>query len=305
MIAFLAIAILPVLLIALVTAPALTGVTTWKQAGRALCVSAFGVVLPVLGFAWSAIHVPDWKGGCRLGWVDCFHLGKLALSPLLLWGVCTLHVVEIGEIKTPIGAGVILGLMSGWVVSSVTLIHGIILIAGPSDPIYLLSTLGFALWTGRKLVQLLPGSRIALPGLLATLGGSVPFWIGSVAWSQRIYESLPNDPPSRCFVVTAASRGHACLVGPFCRLAHGDIKRTANSQLLVFWQLEALWRAWWPTGHVLFRRAYDLIGPIIAQRISSPWLADLTYLGLKPFELGARLILSLPVRHQLIRGTGA
>jgi hypothetical protein len=41
----------------------------------------------------------------------------------------------------------------------------------------------------------------------------------------------------------------------------------------------------------MFRKIYNHAGPVIARRMTSPWLADLTFLALKPLEWLARLCL--------------
>jgi hypothetical protein len=69
--------------------------------------------------------------------------------------------------------------------------------------------------------------------------------------------------------------------------------RFANQQLITLWQLEALWRTTALRSHTIFRRGYNLFGPIIARRITSPWVADAAYVALKPAELLARLIVIL------------
>ena len=51
----------------------------------AFVLSAIGILIPFFFFIMSVFLLPDWKGGCRFGWLDCFQSGKLALTPLVLW----------------------------------------------------------------------------------------------------------------------------------------------------------------------------------------------------------------------------
>jgi hypothetical protein len=63
--------------------------------------------------------------------------------------------------------------------------------------------------------------------------------------------------------------------------------------LAFFWSFEELWREAHPAGHARFRRFYNVVGPRLARRVTNPWLADITYLLLKPVETGAGLVLAL------------
>ena len=127
---------------------------------------------------------------------------------------------------------------------------------------------------------------------IRALIGSVPFWAASWLWSVATYKSLPDYDPS-CFVVTAASRGHEVFVGPFNEIVHHGRKRRANQQLVVFWQVEALWNRRAPRSHRCFRRIYNRVGPVIARRMTSPWLADAVCAALKPLEWTANLIVKI------------
>jgi hypothetical protein len=74
---------------------------------------------------------------------------------------------------------------------------------------------------------------------------------------------------------------------------HRGRRQSANQQLRVLWQFEAVWRNRFPRSHSAFRRFYNHIGPAVARRINSPLRADLAYLALKPAEFLAGLILQL------------
>jgi hypothetical protein len=149
-----------------------------------------------------------------------------------------------------------------------------------------------AAWYWLRAVQLLRASKLSLLTHALSLLFTAPLWIGSLIWSKRIYDALPDQRPS-CFVVTAASRGHPTLVGPFTEITHRGRSRRANGQLATFWRLEERWQAGEPASHRVFRRIYNRVGPLIARRVRHPLLADAVWLALKPAELLVRLILRL------------
>jgi hypothetical protein len=274
--------------------PALIGDTSLKRFGRAMLVSALGVMLPLLVFFLSAFLVPEWRGACRHGWFDCFHLGKLMLTPLVLWATGALYVREVCCVEPPYTRGLVQGLFMGTLVAGGCFVYGgvwVCLGVGVNTPVlWLLVPLYVALWHGIRLVQALEPSKPAARDCALSLLGSLPLWIGGVFWSQRIFEALPKNPP-QCFVVTAASRGHRGLVGPLIEIERHGCRRWANRQLVTFWNFEAQWQRHAPTSHAMFRRIYNRLGAALARRIVSPWQADVVYLALKPAEWFARLML--------------
>jgi hypothetical protein len=46
-----------------------------------------------------------------------------------------------------------------------------------------------------------------------------------------------------------------------------------------------------PRSHRRFRCFYNFIGPVVASRVTSPFIADAAYLAIKPVEIVARSIL--------------
>jgi len=258
---------------------------------RTVAVSFFGVTIPVLGFVVSVLATPEWKGACPHGWIDCFEMGKLALMPLVLWATAAFYSVELLRVQKPERPWIVLGLFSGTVVSGVCLLINIFLETNFVTNTGILRVVPFYvfLWYLIRTVQV---GRVALMpfwAYLAALAGSLPFWIASVLWMKHIYRGLPDRAPE-CFVVTAAGRGHRQLVGPFFEVEHHGHRRQANRQLITLWEIESLWRDRSPQSHAIFRRMYNTVGPVIAARIRSPWLADGAYLAIKPVELTARWI---------------
>ncbi len=250
---------------------------------RVLYVLVAGIILPLGIFLLSSIMVPDWKGGCSHGWIDCFNRGKVALLPIVLWASAALLVEETGP-NNPPQPWVVRGLFLGAVVS------GICLIFGCSDGIglervslCLLCPFYVCVWHGLRMWQLQRAAKCEAKYFVAALAKTLPFWIASVIWSKRVYASLPDKSPD-CFIVTAASRGHPSVVGPLTEVRRAGRIRSANKQLLIFWQFEALWSSRAPRTHAAFRSIYNRLGPIIARQITSSWQADAVYAALKPME---------------------
>jgi hypothetical protein len=257
-----------------------------------LLLAIFGVVLPVFVFLASAFMVPDWKGAAASGWLDCFHEGKLALTPLVLWAAAAFNAVEICRVRDRTRPWIVLGYFLGAVVSSVCAMFGLFCVPNEPGKIWLLVPFYVAVWYSVRAANLIRHAPLKPGAYLAALLGSLPLWIGSVLWSRRIYETLPNNPPE-CFVVTAASRGHAGIVGPFIEISRRGRTRTVNAQSATLWQFEHRWHARAPRGHAVFRRIYNRLGPAIACRITRPWMADVAYLAIKPAELAAAFLLRL------------
>jgi hypothetical protein len=282
--------ILCLILIALAMPPALER-RSWKRFFICVILSFIGVVLPLFVFFFSGFLVPEWKGGCPHGWLDCFHVGKLALTPLVLVATAALYAEDIARSKNEVGWCVAMCFLTGAVVSSVCLVVGLVIQKIGFDRMHawLLVPSYVSVWYSIRTIQLIKAAKPGFKVYAATFLISLPFWIGSVLWSKKYYLSLPDKAPD-CFVVTAAMRGHPFLVGPFREINRRNHVCRANQQLATLWQFENAWRIRAPKSHAIFRRAYNRIGPIIAARIQSPWPADLTFIAIKPVELVARLI---------------
>lgn len=273
-----------------VALPAL-GRRSWTGFLAAIFVSAFGVVLPLFVFLASAFMIPEWKGGASHGWIDCFHLGKLALTPVVLWATAAFYKLEVfksGHTKP----WVVLGFLSGAVVSSACMVFGLVCVENEAGKLWLLVPIYVAVWYSVRAANLMSAARLNLRTCLTALASSLPLWVLGMFWSWRTYQGLSDQPPS-CFVVTAASRGHPRIVGPLFEVTRYGRKRTANSQLLTFWQFEDGWRKSAPRSHATFRRFYNRVGPALAGGITQPWMADVVHLMLKPAELTAAMLLRM------------
>jgi hypothetical protein len=86
--------------------------------------------------------------------------------------------------------------------------------------------------------------------------------------------------------------------GAFFEVEHGGGRVRANRQLITLWQFENLWQSKWPQSHRSFRRFYNRFGPIVAEQIKLPWLADMAYIAIKPVELVARSVTSTPGKKE-------
>lgn len=286
-----------VVLIVSLTALALPPAIQKKSLGRffvALLMSFAVVALPLFVFFMSGFLKPDWKGGCQYGWLDCFFVGKFALTPLVLWATAALYSVVVLRVENRVRPWIVLGVFIGSIVSTVCFLHGMIYFGKPTGRVvlWMLVPLYVAMWYSVRAAQLIKESKPGLkPQLLNAMIGSLPFWIGGVVWSRHAYAALPEVAPG-CFIVTAAGRGHSQLVGPFVDVERHGRTLQANRQLLTLWQFENLWRSQSPQSHRHFRRFYNRLGPVVAAQIKSPWTADIAYLAIKPVELAARAIIS-------------
>ena len=134
----------------------------------------------------------------------------------------------------------------------------------------------------------IPTPRVfILPG--AWLAGFAGAWAYSVYQMLQLYAALPTSPPD-CYVATAAAKGHPGLVGSHpVRLPGGTLWVNAQLQTLKAAELVILSLA--PGFHQALRAAYDRVGPLLARRLTHPFLADLAYFSLKPAEWLSRRVM--------------
>jgi len=287
--------IIPPVAILILSALALPPAVKEKSWGRffiALILSFAGVVLPLFVFLFSSLMEPEWKGACVYGWLDCFITGKLALTPLVLLATTSLYALEILRVKNRTSRWIVVGMFLGAIVSSICFLFGLVSIGFGADAVklWLLVPLYVSVWYLIRAMQLIKAADSNFWPNFVSVVGSLPFWLASWLWSDHLYASLPDKPPSDCFIVTAAARGHAKIVGPHIEIERHGRRLLANQQLIIFWQFENLWRNIAPSTHGIFRCGYNRFGPLIAAQIKSPWVADFAYLTIKPLEFGAKLI---------------
>lgn len=261
--------------------------------------SLFGILIPLIAFGLSVLFTPEWTGAVKNGWIDCFFIGKLALIPLVLWATASLYFVEvIGVIIYE--TWVILGLFMGLLVSAACLIHGLIFSEMVFNnrgwfsyvPIYV------PMWYAVRFIMAASKTDIGWKNYCFSIIGSSPLWFLSYYISNDHCSKLPIDAPKNCYVVTAASKGHAFIVGPSYEVVQGG---RVNEQMLVLWRFEVMWAEIHKSSHRAFRRLYNRYGYAAANLIKSRWQADIAYLSIKPVEVFAKL--SLLLHEQVTRHT--
>jgi len=277
----------------LLSAPPAIRKRSWLAFVIALLKTGLGIALPVVTFFLSAFLVPEWKGDCAFGWIGSFHLGKLILTPLVVWASCAFYRAHICPSTQPTSPWIRRGLLTGVLTSGTCFLiglfildHYLVLAWGMAIPFY---TFLWYAWLCAK-----PSMRNDLrkaDGFFSLIA-SLPFWFGSLLASWKYHMSLPDNPPD-CFIVTAASSGHRQIVGTNITIQRAGKCRTVNQQLMTFWTLEQTWSKHAPQTHHIFRAIYNRLGSRIAKRITNPFIADLVYLCLKPFEWGARTLIIL------------
>lgn len=138
-------------------------------------------------------------------------------------------------------------------------------------------------------------TRLTLPrglGVTAWLASYVAAWRYDILKMYELYAQLPPEPPT-CYIATAAAQGHLNFVGSRAiQLANGKSMQV-NRQLQIFKCAELALMAIAPRLHKFVRRIYDVLGKSLARKIQNPFLADVAYLSLKPFEWIAQSVLRL------------
>lgn len=138
--------------------------------------------------------------------------------------------------------------------------------------------------------------------LVATVGGYAAAWPVAVTQAQIVYSSLPMSDPS-CYICTASAHGHRWLTrAKPVRYADGSVLMVTR-QMQTLKAAEHLIAEYAPRLHRMMRRVYDHIGPGIASRIQSCWLADVSYLLFVPVAAVAYIVLAwLGRREEIGRG---
>jgi hypothetical protein len=211
----------------------------------------------------------DWLAR-RLGWIVWCVVVVLSVAGLMLFSVLqsspgevliVLPIMAIGFFSTP------------WCLGAYTILSIRLLLAidGP--------------WLRTSLARCF--------GLITWLAAWFAAWRLAVNWMLEEYARLPKQPPSRCYMATAAARGHAWLVGSRpVRCADGSC-HWQSKQLYYLKALEFMLLCAAPRMHRAVRRVYDWIGPLLAARLNHPLLADLAFLTLKPVEWFAQAMFCL------------
>lgn len=263
---------------------------SWRRLFEAMAMSFAVVVLPLFVYFLSSFMILDlrWKGACRFGWLDCVILSKLAFTPFVLVATAALYRIEVLREKNLNDRWQVIGIYVGALVSVACAIFGLLCFS-PSP--WLLVPVYISVWYFIRARQFIKQSPVDFGNYFWTTVVTIPSWVTAWFWAKQTYDALPDTPPSGCFVVNAAARGHEKIVGPFFEMEHRGEKRRVNQQLVTLWKFENTWHKKFPRSHRLARSFYNHLGPRLANQIRSPWMADLTFFILKPAEFVARIFL--------------
>ncbi len=138
-------------------------------------------------------------------------------------------------------------------------------------------------------------TRFTLPrglGVTAWLVVYAAAWRFDILKMYELYAALPPNPPN-CYIATAAARGHPRFVRAWIIQRADGKSMQVNRQLQLLKCAELALMAVHPCLHELLRQIYDVIGKYLALRIQNPFLADVAYLFLKPWEWFAGLVLKI------------
>ncbi|HEU4534058.1 MAG TPA: DUF6688 family protein, partial [Polyangiaceae bacterium] len=132
------------------------------------------------------------------------------------------------------------------------------------------------------------------PALLGAHAVVQALWLGHAGAALDVVTNTCGHVLSRVPVVvlehdchylcTVAARGHAWLVRPERLGRRHGVTIVVNRQLAIANAFEDLLHERWPRFGRFARRAYDRLGLPLSRYLRRPWLADLTYLAMKPAE---------------------
>ena len=128
-------------------------------------------------------------------------------------------------------------------------------------------------------------------------------WRMSIMLMLAEYAKLPTTPPERCYVCTAAARGHRWFVGSQAVRTDTNNVSWLNDQTRYLKAAEITLAATCPRMHRLARAVYDRMGPPAARLLVHPLVADAAYLAMKPAEWAARAFFAaaMPEASRLAR----
>jgi len=260
--------------------------------------------IPVAMWYWALLGIVamDVQGPLSSNWLGILFLGGAAivvpvaawwLIRLLLWvrrklGIPWIVVVLVGLCLYALGILIVIldreGMAAAvlWPLTPVAVFFFFSLLFGPAWAfgVYLGMTL-------RLVWQYPRPPRFRMIQLFAALS-----WVGAflaacrwaIERSLEEYAKLPVEQPGGCYVASAAAHGHRGLVGAQEIVAADGTAVRVNRQLRVLKAGELALLALAPAVHRLLRWIYEALGPVLAQRLTNSFLADLAYLSLKPAE---------------------
>ena len=150
-----------------------------------------------------------------------------------------------------------------------------VLVAAPMSAVAF-AVLGVVLWHAEV------DPRQDVPWRAAALAWAAIFGLNVIAWlivrplAWGVYRTLPTEPPdSGCFVATAAAGSRASA-------------RRRHRQARTLRTFESMLAARSPALHRRLRRIYNVVGPRLADRLTTPRRAALAHALLRPVEFAAR-----------------
>lgn len=263
-----------------------------RTRGRLIAATLFGLVLPLLCFGFSEEGVassellPEWRGEPAAWWKlvyapqvqRCFY-------PLLAWAMAAL----LAHFFRRRGPWIRVGLTGGVVLAAAFSLAFVPLFPASVigimffglgllglGPFFALAAYSLALrrYLGERPVESEKGGPerevdegpTFKPWAIWTLLGGAGF-ASAIHQMNVLFSRLPLDPPDRCFVASAAARGHTRVVGAeLVRFASG---RTipVTRQLRALKAAELALIALTPRLHRTLRVVYDRAGPPLAARL--------------------------------------
>ena len=138
-------------------------------------------------------------------------------------------------------------------------------------------------------------TKLTLPrglGFTVWIATYAAAWRYDILKMYALYAELPTAPPD-CYIATAAARGHPKFVHARNVQRVDGTSMQVNAQLQILKCTELTMMVISPRLHQFSRVIYDEIGKRMARTIRNPFLADVAYLLLKPFEWIARTSLKI------------
>jgi hypothetical protein len=132
-------------------------------------------------------------------------------------------------------------------------------------------------------------------GLTAWLGAYIVAWRFDILKMYELYAALPPTPPPDCYIATAAACGHPQFVHSRTIKRVDGKSMQVNRQLQLLKCAELALLAIYPRLHKSLRGIYDVLGKLLVRRIQNPFVADVAYLLLKPWEWLANSVLKIIV----------
>ena len=211
-------------------------------------------------------------------------------SPVYNWATAKWAVAKVNKVLFLVLAGV---LLIGTLISKGSIFVLILIGLMMAAPFWsFLMALRAAVWLYKTQETRLTLQRGV--GFTAWLAVYAAAWRYDILKMYELYAQLPPQPPE-CYIATAAARGHPRFVGArTVQLADGKSMQV-NGQLQLLKCAELALLAIHPSLHRSLRKMYDIAGKWLARRIQNPFLADVAYLLLKPWEWSVKSMLRLIV----------